>query len=65
MIAALVNPGYRRADGRAKELTAAAQKFGQQIEIVRAGSEGEIRTAFATMKGSKIGGLIVAADPFF
>lgn len=65
IIAALVNPGYRRADGQAKELTAAAQKFGQQIEIVRAGSEGEIRTAFATMKGSKIGGLIVAADPFF
>ncbi|MGC1611082.1 MAG: ABC transporter substrate binding protein [Pseudolabrys sp.] len=65
IIAALVNPGYRRADGQAKDLTAAAQKFGQQIEIVRAGSEGEIRTAFATMKGSKIGGLIVAADPFF
>jgi putative ABC transport system substrate-binding protein len=65
MIAALVNPGYRRADGQAKELTAAAQKFGQQIQIVRAGSEGEIRTAFATMKESKIGGLIVAADPFF
>ena len=65
MIAALVNPGYRRADGQVKELTAAAQKFGQQIQIVRAGSEGEIRTAFATMKESKIGGLIVAADPFF
>lgn len=65
MIAALVNPGYRRADGQAKELTAAAQKFGQQIQIIRAGSEGEIKTAFTTMKDSKIGGLIVAADPFF
>jgi putative ABC transport system substrate-binding protein len=64
MIAAIVNPGSRNVD-QAKELIAAAQKFGLQIQIFRAGNESEIETAFVSMKNSKVEGLIQAADPFF
>ena len=47
------------------ELPAAAQKFGQQIQIIGAASEQELEPAFASMAQMKVGALLVASDPFF
>lgn len=65
VIAALVNPSFPTAKTQTAELQAVAQKFGQQIQIINAGTERELNAAFASMAKSKVGALLVGADPFF
>ena len=43
----------------------AAEKIGRTILLLKAGREDEIDLAFATMSQKWVGGLLVAADPFF
>ena len=43
----------------------AARSLGQQIHIVNASSEEDIRTAFATFARLRVAALLVSADPFF
>jgi len=65
VIAALVNESRPVAKSQTAELLAAAQKFGQQIQIIGAASEQELEPAFASMAQMKVGALLVASDPFF
>jgi ABC-type uncharacterized transport system substrate-binding protein len=65
VIAALVNQSRPIAKSQTTELQAAAQKFGQQIQIIGAASEQELEPAFASMAQLKVGALLVAADAFF
>jgi putative tryptophan/tyrosine transport system substrate-binding protein len=65
VIAALVNQSRPIAKSQTTELQAAAQTFGQQIQIINADSEQKLEPAFATMAQLKVGALLVAADPFF
>ena len=65
VIAALVNQSRPTAKSQTAELQAAAQKFGQQIQIFGAASEQELEPAFASMAQLKVGALLVAADAFF
>lgn len=65
VIAALVNESRPVAKSQTAELQAAAQKFGQQIQIIGAASEQELEPAFASMAQMKVGALLVASDPFF
>ena len=46
------------------EVTEAGRTVGQQIEILRAGTEREIDAVFALMAERGFGGLIVGADPY-
>ena len=46
-------------------MQAAAQKVGQQINVLHASSESEIDPAFATAVEMGAGGLLVGADAFF
>jgi putative ABC transport system substrate-binding protein len=61
----LLNPNVVTAEFQLKEIQSAARVMGQRIEIFKASSEREINLAFDTMARSRIGALLVGADPFF
>ena len=65
LIGVLVNPKYPDVDLQLRELQEAAGLLKRQINIVRASSETEIDTAFATIAQKGAGALLVAQDPFF
>lgn len=61
----LLNPKVADADLELRELQEAASAINRQINIVRASTETEIDTAFATLAQQASGALLVTADPFF
>ncbi|MFL5048361.1 MAG: ABC transporter substrate-binding protein [Xanthobacteraceae bacterium] len=65
VIGFLINPNVVTAEFQRKEVQAAARAMGQQLEIFTASSESEINLAFDTMARSKIGALLLGADPLF
>jgi putative ABC transport system substrate-binding protein len=64
-IGVLLNPKVADADLELRELQEAASAINRQINIVRASTETEIDTAFATLAQQASGALLVTADPFF
>jgi len=64
-VALLVNPGNRNSRIDSPEVQAAAEALGRHLEVLTAGAEDELDTAFATMARQRIDALIVKADPFF
>jgi putative ABC transport system substrate-binding protein len=65
VIAFLVNPNNAGTEGDVRVLQEAARTKGVQLAIVKAGSESEIDTAFATLVQLQAGALVVDADTFF
>jgi putative ABC transport system substrate-binding protein len=65
IIAFLVNPKVASTEFQLKDVQDAARAIGQQIEIFAANSESELNVAFDKMARSKVGALLVGADPFF
>jgi putative tryptophan/tyrosine transport system substrate-binding protein len=65
VIGVLVNPANPAAETQTTDVHAAARSIGRQIHVVTASSEGEFDAAFASLVRHRIGGLLVAADPFF
>jgi putative ABC transport system substrate-binding protein len=67
MIALLVNPntGAERMEGMIHEVQEAARVKGVLLHIPRAGSEGDIDAAFATLVQLQAGALAVSNDPYF
>jgi len=65
IIAFLVNPKVASTEFQLKDVQDAARAIGQQIEIFAANSESELKVAFDKMARSKVGALLVGADPFF
>jgi putative ABC transport system substrate-binding protein len=64
-IAMIVNPNNPTAETDARDVQAAASAVGQQLIIVKAGSQQEIDTAFETLVQEHTDALLVAHDPFF
>jgi putative ABC transport system substrate-binding protein len=65
LIAMLVNPSNAHADFQVREVQKTAQTMGQQIIIVKAGTESELEAAFASIVKAGVGALLVGADTFF
>jgi putative ABC transport system substrate-binding protein len=65
VIALLVNPNNPAAERIMRDVQEAARAKGVQLRIQKAGTEGEISTAFATLVQGQAGALVVSADPFF
>jgi putative ABC transport system substrate-binding protein len=61
----LVNPNNPNADPDTKEVRAAAAAAGRRLEVLAAGSESELDSAFAAMVQKQVGGVIVGVDPNF
>ncbi len=65
VFAAFVNPKNADAEVQSSAVMSAAHSTGQQIEIINASNELELKNAFARFVQERIGGLILTADPFY
>jgi putative ABC transport system substrate-binding protein len=65
VIALLVNPNLPTADRVIREVQEAARAKGVQLLILKAGTESEIDTAFATLVDLHAGAIVVGPDSFF
>jgi len=65
VIATLINPDYPDAESQSRDAEGAARALGLQFIIVRASTEREMETAFATMAQQGAGALLVGPDTFF
>ena len=64
VIALLVNPNIPNAEPMIRDVQEAARTMGVELPILKAGSESEIDTAFASLAQLHADALLVAADPF-
>jgi putative tryptophan/tyrosine transport system substrate-binding protein len=64
VIALLVNPDVSNAERVIRDVQDAARTKGLQLHVLKAGSESEIDTAFASLVQLHAGALVVSADPF-
>jgi putative ABC transport system substrate-binding protein len=64
LIAVLVNPNNPAAEADAREMQVAARTIGLQLHLVKAGTESDIDTAFASVVERRAGALLVATDGF-
>ena len=65
VIGVLLNPANPLAEVQTKDVHTAARSVDRQVHVVSANSEAEFDAAFASLAGQRVGGLLVAADPFF
>jgi putative ABC transport system substrate-binding protein len=65
LIALLVNPTNTTAESIISTVQEAATAKGKQLRVLKAGTEDEIETAFASLSQSGVDGIIVGNDPFF
>jgi putative ABC transport system substrate-binding protein len=63
-VAVLINPSQPVAPAQADEVTRAARLLGIKLHVIHAGSERDLKTAFASCMQLGAGALLVAADPF-
>jgi putative ABC transport system substrate-binding protein len=61
----LMNRSNPNAENDLTEAQAAARALGWKLQVLYAGTEGEIDTAFASLARQRIGALLVDADPLF
>jgi putative ABC transport system substrate-binding protein len=65
MIALLANPNNLSAERMMRDVQEAARAKGVQLNILKAGAENELETAFAALVQLHAGALLVGNDPFF
>ena len=64
-IAILLNPANAQAESQEREAQPAARLLGRQLLVLKAGTEREIKNAFAALARERAGALLVGADTFF
>ena len=65
VIAALVNPNRPDVDVQLNGMQVAAQSIGQELRILKAGTEREVDAAFEQQSDRRFDAMLVGADPFF
>ena len=65
VVGVLLNPTFPAAGLELGELEEAAGKTGQRLVVARASDDAGIDAAFALFDSERIGGILVASDPFF
>jgi ABC-type uncharacterized transport system substrate-binding protein len=65
VIALLVNPNNTTTERTIRDVQGEARARGVQLHILKAGTEGEIDAAFATVAEIHAAGLVAGSDPFF
>src|SRR5262249_5308977 len=59
-----INPRNPNAEPDTNEARVAAVAIGQELRVLEASTEGDLKLAFAAMKQQAIGGLLVGVDSF-
>jgi putative ABC transport system substrate-binding protein len=65
VIALLVNPANLAAQAEIRAVEAAARALAAQIHVLHANTDRDFDSVFATLVDLRIGGLVIATDPFF
>jgi putative ABC transport system substrate-binding protein len=65
VIAMLINSNFPEAEGQLKDVQEAARTLGLQLIVLRASTDREMETAFASLVQQGAHALVVAADSFF
>jgi putative ABC transport system substrate-binding protein len=66
VIGMLVNPDWPDAETQVSEVQQAARALGLHLQVLRASTEPDVETAFATFRNQQVGGaLLVGNDAFF
>jgi putative ABC transport system substrate-binding protein len=65
LVAFLNNPANPLAETLSKEMEQASRVIRLQLHVLKASADDELDTAFATLSGLRIGGLVTATDPYF
>jgi putative tryptophan/tyrosine transport system substrate-binding protein len=65
IVGVLVNPNAANVELESKEIQAAARALGQQIQVLSASTESELRAVFASVTQQGIGALVIGGDAFF
>jgi putative ABC transport system substrate-binding protein len=65
LIAVLLNPSNANFEASTNDVEQGARAVGQRIHILKANTEQDIDTAFATLAQMRVGALSAGADPFF
>jgi putative tryptophan/tyrosine transport system substrate-binding protein len=64
--ALLVNPTSRvLAEAQSQDLGKAARTLGLQLHVLRASTDSELKSAFATLAQLRVGGLVISSNAFF
>jgi ABC-type uncharacterized transport system substrate-binding protein len=64
LIAFIVNPNNPRTKFDVQDMEAGARALGQQIIVLKAGSDRDLEALFTTLSERKVGALLVGNDPF-
>jgi putative ABC transport system substrate-binding protein len=65
VMALLVNPTTPAAETVTRDAQAAARALGLELHVLRASSDRDFDTVFATVAQRRVGALVIGADPFF
>ena len=65
VVAALINPANPQSEADTKEAQEAADVLGLRLQALRAGTQGDIDIAFATLVQRHAGALVIEGDPLF
>ena len=65
VIGVLVNPNRPGLESQLGELQAAANKFNVRLEVQKAASDQQLKSAFQAFASQRVDALVVTADPFF
>jgi len=65
VIGLLVNQNNPLRERTMREIEDAARSKGKQLQVVKAGTDSEFETAFASLVQLKVGALLVGNDPYF
>ncbi len=65
IIAVLVNPTNPNFESALRPLQATARTLGVQLQVLQAGTERDLETAFETLVQLRAGGLVIGTDAFF
>jgi putative tryptophan/tyrosine transport system substrate-binding protein len=65
IIGLLVNPTNPNNEIRSKDMQAAANTLGVEVNVLRASTERDIDEVFASLVQARVGALVINPDPFF
>jgi putative ABC transport system substrate-binding protein len=65
LVAYLVDPNFPDAASQVKDVQEAARALGLQLHVERAGTEGDIETAFSVLTQKGVNALLIGAGPLF